>query len=98
MTVREGKIVEIQLADEDGDSIVAYRIVSSVSGSGALLSSSNGLYLYPLLGDNPVSNENFTYQVQDERGSWSASAVVTILVENVNDAPTIQPDQTCHMT
>ena len=88
-----------------GDSIVLYEILPAgvaldgTLGDGMLVNpedildvfagSVSGLYRFVHSGADPIRNESFTYRVKDGLGSWSLPATVTVVVEEVNEAPTI---------
>ncbi|MEJ8848002.1 cadherin-like domain-containing protein [Variovorax rhizosphaerae] len=75
-------------SDLDGDSLVATNL-SIATGSGALVSNSNGTWSYtPALNDDTAVS--FSYTVSD--GSLSVAGSATLDITPVNDAPLAVPD------
>ena len=70
--------------DVDGDSLTA--ILLSPPAHGSVTLNSDGTFLFIHDGTEPTA-DSFTYQINDGQGGV-ASATVTILVTNSNDAPT----------
>lgn len=98
VTVDEGGSVEITLTGTDndyGDTINGYLIAGTVS-CGTLVQAVDdlnapipGRYVYTNDGNDPVQNDYFAFRVCDSYAMESADAIVTIVVNPVNDPPQI---------
>ena len=75
--------------DVDSDTLTALLVNSTTRGTLSL--NPNGSFVYtPAL--NFTGNDSFSYRVSDGKAT-SATAVVTLVVSNINSAPVAQPDQ-----
>jgi len=71
--------------DVDGDMLTA--VLASAPANGTLVLNADGTFVYTPNADF-FGDDSFTYQARDPSGELSNVAVVSLVVENQNDAPT----------